>query len=336
MLERNMSLSSQYLEELSRRYKKQVEEMQRLLENTITSLKEESKRKDEENRRLQQQLTTLTAIVDSLVAEKSSWIQTTYWLFLTGIATIGILTFCRRNPEIKRNNIGEEMKIVEVQRRKSIDVVSHDTKPTKVRRPSEEALKISGSYQHLMVASDEKKEKRKRKKKRQALQRSNSITTLSEETGKEDEQQQQPLAKRNLWLKEQPSSNDWIINSRTLIEDVPFVLEESEHTFLEPLPYQHNGTKEQKFNGNVSGGIPSLPYIKTAINSRLARTSSHNIINGNKINHNQHKKSSSVDETTKMQESSEVSSVNSSSFEEKASLKKEKKGAFRRIFKKVF
>lgn len=351
-----MSLSSQYLEELSRRYKKQVEEMQILLESTISSLKEESKRKDDENRLLQQQLALLTVTVDSLIAERSSWVHTTYWLFLVSIATIGLLTFCRRNPEFKRYDDDGE-KSTEIQRRKSIDVVTHNTKPVKIRRPSEEALKISGSYQHLMV--DEVDGRKRKRKKKKSLQRCNSITTLSEEqldicgNNKEDGPDVIPLKPQlstnnnnnkkgtRLWNRQEsaPSKlppNDWIeanyINYREKgYEDVPFVLEEGEHTSLEPLPYEHHTKREEKLNGNSLQTVPSLPYIKTAINTRLARTSSNlsSIVNGNKISH---KKTPSLDESIK--ESSEVSSVNSSSFDEKGTTKK--KGALRRIFKKVF
>lgn len=354
-LERNMSLSSQYLEELSRRYKKQVEEMQRLLENTINQLKAESKRKDDENRLLQQQLAMLTAAVDSLIAEKSNWVHTTYWLFLIIIATFGILTFCRRNPELKRNYDDGE-KSAEIQRRKSIDVVTHDKKPAKVRRPSEEALKISGTYQHLMVDEVDGR-KKKRKKKKSSLQRYNSITTLSEEQsdacGNHNDDSTDVIEQKlylntnnnnkkgtRLWNRQESAPSklppgDWVeanyMNYREKgYEDVPFVLEECEHTFLEPLPYDI-GKKDEKLNGNGLANVPSLPYIKTAINARLARTSSNlsNIVNGNKISH---KKTPSIDDSIK--ESSEVSSINSTSCDEKGQTKK--KGAFRRIFKKVF
>lgn len=98
-----MSLSSQYLEELSRRYKKQVEEMQRLLDKTITTFSEESRKREEKSVKLEEQIATLTSIVDTLVVEKNTWMNVTYWLFLIIIATIGLLTFCRRNPEFRRS-----------------------------------------------------------------------------------------------------------------------------------------------------------------------------------------------------------------------------------------
>ena len=64
-----MSLSGQYLDELSRRYKKQVEDMQRLLsEMTIR----ESKRSQDVNT-LTARIFELTSAVDALIAERDSW-----------------------------------------------------------------------------------------------------------------------------------------------------------------------------------------------------------------------------------------------------------------------
>lgn len=74
-----MSLSGQYLEELSRRYKKQ-EELSRALNKTLNLLKEEVKRsKDREQQRdsdllfLRTQLIQLTAALESHQTEKDSW-----------------------------------------------------------------------------------------------------------------------------------------------------------------------------------------------------------------------------------------------------------------------
>lgn len=75
-----MSLSGQYLEELSRRYKKQVEEMQRAFNRTLAALAEESQKGNEREQKrvvemaaLQQQLATLTMTMDMLLLERDSW-----------------------------------------------------------------------------------------------------------------------------------------------------------------------------------------------------------------------------------------------------------------------
>jgi seryl-tRNA synthetase len=75
-----MSLSGQYLEELSRRYKKQVEEMQRAFNRTLAAVAEESRKGEEREQKrveemaaLQKQLATLTFSVEMLLTERDSW-----------------------------------------------------------------------------------------------------------------------------------------------------------------------------------------------------------------------------------------------------------------------
>jgi hypothetical protein len=79
-LERNMSLSAQYLEELSKRYKKQVEEMQRAFERTLTAVGEASRQAAQREVQhaeslaaLEQRLGALAATTAALMAERDSW-----------------------------------------------------------------------------------------------------------------------------------------------------------------------------------------------------------------------------------------------------------------------
>uniref|UniRef100_A0A8D0L4T3 SUN domain containing ossification factor n=1 Tax=Sphenodon punctatus TaxID=8508 RepID=A0A8D0L4T3_SPHPU len=72
-LEVNMSLSSRYLEELSQRYRKQMEEMQRAFNKTIIKLQNTSRIAEEQDQRqteaiqlLQAQLTNMTQLVSNL------------------------------------------------------------------------------------------------------------------------------------------------------------------------------------------------------------------------------------------------------------------------------
>lgn len=138
-----MSLSTQYLEELSRRYKKQVEEMQRLLDRTLLTLNTESKKKDEKNQQLEEQIKELRQIVDMLVTERNTWGSFIYWICLMTIALFSILTYFRKTPRYKQSS---SEPAGEVQRRKSVDVIRHTAEPKKKRRPSEEALKIKGTW----------------------------------------------------------------------------------------------------------------------------------------------------------------------------------------------
>ncbi|XP_074859051.1 SUN domain-containing ossification factor isoform X1 [Carettochelys insculpta] len=74
-LEVNMSLSSRYLEELSQRYRKQMEEMQKAFNKTIVKLQNTSRIAEEQDQRqteaiqlLQAQLTNMTQLVSNLSA----------------------------------------------------------------------------------------------------------------------------------------------------------------------------------------------------------------------------------------------------------------------------
>ncbi|XP_026329128.1 SUN domain-containing ossification factor isoform X4 [Hyposmocoma kahamanoa] len=156
-LERNMSLSGQYLEELSRRYKKQVEEMQKTFEKTVLQMTEERRKSNEREQKyleqmasLQDQLAQMAATVRILAEERDSWFgNVTFFKFLlfqaiiVGAVIYYIIT--RRKPEpvlvqISRKSRKKQDKF----RRKSVEGVSgHETPSAKKRRPSEEALQIA-------------------------------------------------------------------------------------------------------------------------------------------------------------------------------------------------
>lgn len=68
-----MSLSSQYLEELSRRYKKQVEELQRTLSNMVEERRLASERESLQSSQissLMAKVDTLTVALSELVSER--------------------------------------------------------------------------------------------------------------------------------------------------------------------------------------------------------------------------------------------------------------------------
>ncbi|KAL1491070.1 hypothetical protein ABEB36_011723 [Hypothenemus hampei] len=142
VLERNMSLSGQYLEELSKRYKKQVEEMQRVLEKTERTLQEKTTSEEERFKRLEDKLEILARTVEELTAEKDNWKSIAYWFFC--MVLLIFLIYCYKKvggatseavPEMARKNLEVQL------RRNSVDVVRQATKK-KRRRPSDQALKI--------------------------------------------------------------------------------------------------------------------------------------------------------------------------------------------------
>ncbi|XP_043598927.1 SUN domain-containing ossification factor isoform X2 [Bombus pyrosoma] len=181
-LERNMSLSGQYLEELSRRYKKQVEEMQRSLERTVSAMSEETRKRDErESKRaeeisiLKEKIVNLSNSMKNLLHDRDSWhgkismIGQHMLLICSEVFMIYlILMYCWGN-----NNKGVEVKKKQqsdkdMMRRKSAENYNSHMKKPKKRRPSEIASHITGTYRELMIIgkSYETKKERKRKRKR--------------------------------------------------------------------------------------------------------------------------------------------------------------------------
>ncbi|KAK5646558.1 hypothetical protein RI129_005022 [Pyrocoelia pectoralis] len=356
-LERNMSLSSQYLEELSRRYKKQVEEMQRLLDKTINTLNEENKKKEERTQHLEDQIIMLRESIDLLIEDKKAWMNTTYWLFLSGVFIVGILLFCRRNQEYNQlTTTDTRSSSNQVWRRMSVDAITNKT-PVKRRRPSEEALLHYGAYTDLVVDELDSREKLKnRKRKKKSLQRSNSITTLEEEVvDKVDNSENVPNTcqfvpnsnSTQIWRRSNsvlPNITiDWSSSSsKDKIEDSPFILDESEHSALEQLTYiKEATTKIDVVNGDnikENGNVQSSTFLTTAADSRAKRVLQNDSIA--KMNDG-HKKSASFDESMRLNLSSEKHTVSNSlsnnSIGEMANIieipKKEKKNVLKRLFK---
>lgn len=156
-LERNMSLSGQYLEELSRRYKKQVEEMQKTFEKTIQQMSEERRKSNEREQKyveqmttLQDQMTQMTIALSILMDERDSWFGnitfTKFLLFQCIIITI-VFYYLNKRRKIEPVIVQIPKKTKKKQdkfRRKSVEGVSgHRSPAAKTRRPSEEALQIA-------------------------------------------------------------------------------------------------------------------------------------------------------------------------------------------------
>ncbi|CAL7933858.1 unnamed protein product [Xylocopa violacea] len=185
-LERNMSLSGQYLEELSRRYKKQVEEMQRSLERTVSAMSEETRKRDErESKRaeeiaiLKEEISNLSELVTNLLYDRDSWRgkismigQQILLICLETFVVYLILLYCWRKSN-KKTEINEKLESKKgALRRKSAENFSpHMKKPNK-RRPSEIASHIADTYRELMISNkshETKKEKKKKRRKTTAL-----------------------------------------------------------------------------------------------------------------------------------------------------------------------
>lgn len=177
-----MSLSGQYLEELSRRYKKQVEEMQRSFERTVSAMNEETRKRDErETKRieeiaiLKEKVVNLSNSIKDLLYDRESWrgkismIGQHMLLICSEVLVIYlILIYCwgsnhkKAEVKVKRQSEKDSM------RRKSAENFNSHMKKTKKRRPSEIASNITGTYRELMIidkSHEIKKEKKKKRKK---------------------------------------------------------------------------------------------------------------------------------------------------------------------------
>lgn len=156
-----MSLSGQYLEELSKRYRNKVEELHLAFESIKTTILEESKnrinqdqKKSEEILQLQQQVLFLTNEIKTLTEEKNS-IQSKIWWIAQFILIVIVIFYIIMELFYKGNRQIEDKRIKRkrntIKRRKSVEGVSGHISPTsKKRRPSTEALNICGTYKDLL------------------------------------------------------------------------------------------------------------------------------------------------------------------------------------------
>lgn len=161
-----MSLSGQYLEELSRRYKKQVEELQLAFARSLNIAEEQAKRNFEREQQFYEQTQQLRRDIESLSENFVSWtrifvIFIGFAVLLISIILIVLKIWIRKylqsigvhsQNDNQRENY--EPTVVRV-RRKSTDGVKGVTQTEqRKRRPSEEALHISGTYKDLLIEDD--------------------------------------------------------------------------------------------------------------------------------------------------------------------------------------
>lgn len=141
-----MSLSGQYLEELSRRYKKQVEELQQTLTQqtlTVRQLEDQSRRYVEQEQLYQQQSAELAGEVRALTYQVQACIMVIiivgtciFLMFVLG--TVYYRKLRRQQQQLKPPVAPAKPKL---DRRKSYEQMLNPPTP-KQRRPSEEAMMI--------------------------------------------------------------------------------------------------------------------------------------------------------------------------------------------------
>lgn len=197
-----MSISSQYLEELSKRYKKQVEEM-----------REETLKRDELNKQLEERLDKLTTTIETMAAERRTFLSVVYCLLFFGFCSAGVYFFCGRCADRARRR----SQVPAIARRKSLD----ELKPKKTerkRRPSDQAMRIAWRD------SEDVQAHKRRKRKRPVHNRSISLGNIKIEKER------------------------WPSERQTVVEEATVVLDESDNSILDGcrLSNEVNGDDEVK------------------------------------------------------------------------------------------
>lgn len=249
-----MSLSGQYLEELSRRYKKQVEEMQRSLERAITAMSEESRKGEERDLKrldeiaaLREEIAVLSKSVESILHDRDSWRgrfsaigQHALLICLEVFVVILILSYCRRATDYEEEDEEQATSKKNTARRKSVENLpnaSAISKKIKKRRPSEIASHISTTYHDLMIDDHchETKKERKRKRKKEA----NAKIVVGIEGKRE-------AIKYKSTSSLVPPTNTFVSTKRASSTDPPKV---------EEIQVQHSQVKDSKYMTNITSGL---------------------------------------------------------------------------------
>lgn len=172
-----MSLSGQYLEELSRRYKKQVEELQLSFSKTLLNIEEQNRHNTERKQQLLEQNAQLRNDLDVLTDRIFSWqnivlccacftcIQLVIFYLIIRIwghpngrqprsssadiqAMLANMDAAPRERKTGNVEIRYRRKSAEEKREKTI---SESSQQQQQRRPSTEALHITGTYAELLI-----------------------------------------------------------------------------------------------------------------------------------------------------------------------------------------
>lgn len=252
-----MSLSGQYLEELSRRYKKQVEEMQRSLERAITAMSEESRKGEERDLKrldeiaaLREEITVLSKSVESILNDRDSWRGILFAIGQHALLTclevfviiLVVLSYCLRANDYEDENEEKATSKKDTARRKSVKNLSNAStisKKIKKRRPSEIASHISTTYRDLMIddhCHETKKEGRRKRKKREKGE-----FVVSGIEGK-----RKPIKYKSTSNLHVTPANTFVLTKRASSTDPPKV-EETE--------VQHGQEKDSKYVTNITGEL---------------------------------------------------------------------------------
>lgn len=338
-----MSLSGQYLEELSRRYKKQVEEMQKSFEKTVLQMTDERRKSNEREQKyleqmtnLQEQLTQMASAIKILMDERDSWFgNITFFKFviLQSFAIAAIIYYISKRKRAApamaplKKSIRNK-KNQEKFRRKSVEGVSgHETPSAKKRRPSEEALEIARLSAEELDADDDDGEwqvaRRNRRRKTSILHRN-----MESES-------------KVVWSRD---------DSIGKLQENPISLDEEE--FLAPVPEPLEFDKKElvpvkeipKTNGSIFSNLKSKtmksrrlssPAFLRTLSRQSSRSTPSPVVGNLQPTHNgKVTKASSESPTASLwSESTEISQLSSGQVD---NVRKNKRKSLKNIFRKVF
>lgn len=312
-----MSLSGQYLEELSRRYKKQVEELQQSFVKTLNQIEDQNRKYAEREQQLFEQNLKLRHDINELMDSLHNWKAVI--LYVGAFVCIQvILLFMLLRHCAKRNSIlmeafetsmtrkGKKKNKDGVKRRLSIDGSTMRVSPAiRRRRPSEEALNISGTYEDLLIAGNEepvedfiKVEQRKKKKEKNRKTSVGSKSSKRSSSSGESMESRPKLMRADTAPAEYDIKNGNIVRcSNNRIEELPFLEDNDEFIIPTASELSYNEfvpSQDSKLNGfdssisdtssrssitklNKSRRLSSPAFLKTA----LSRSSMRRPQNGN-------------------------------------------------------
>ncbi|KAF4518785.1 hypothetical protein B566_EDAN005405 [Ephemera danica] len=182
VVERNLSLSSQYLEEISKRYKRQMEEMQKAYERTLTAIGESARQaiqreqaQAEHISNLEQRLSALASTTAALLAERDSWhykvtVVSQHFILMAVLLYLIISLVRQCSPSSAYKEPTPEPIVVPPLRRHSIDQLRLNSgSRQRKRRPSEEIVPCDQKRLIRLDSMGGDPSKKKRRKLRQQL-----------------------------------------------------------------------------------------------------------------------------------------------------------------------
>lgn len=165
-----MTLSGQYLEELSRRYKKQVEDLQSSFAKTLLNIEEQNRRSLERKQELVEQNQKLRDDLEILTDRVFSWKNIVFFctcfILIQAVIFYTILRLWTRKYFLQQSTVhSTDTLTTAIKKRKTGNVSDKfrrksaeekreahiSSQAVLQRRPSSEALNITGTYEELLI-----------------------------------------------------------------------------------------------------------------------------------------------------------------------------------------